>query len=585
MIFKMVSNMKETNTHQTMIKLSLYLLGVLLPLQVTFAQEDENIGTEVINVVKPYTPTISDAFKLKEVPETDDDVELEKKKVNYNIFSVPVASTFTPSKGKAAAVDKQAPKKLYNNFASLAVGNYLNVLAEFYATIPLNRSDNFTVGLNHHSSQGEIKDVQLDDKFYDTGLNLIYSKREHELSYQIEGVFKHQQYNWYGTSYELTDLQRTNIDASHTYFTAGVEGNIEIEKSLFKGGQVKYRRFWDTYDASENRILITPKFEFEIVDYLINLNTTLDYVGGEFDAITPGVKYSFLNAGVHPSYQYLQDNLVVNLGVEAMVSLDNEHGDTELYMYPKISASYNIIEDTVIAFGGVEGGLYQNSYEQFSQENKYVAPLLGIAPTHNQFDIYLGFKGKLSSKMTYSVKGGYLNEQNKAMFTMNPVNDVDLVTENFDKANTFGVVYDDVNTLQFSGKVSTQVSKNYFLGVSATYSNYSTDNIDSVLNLPEFTASVFGDFKFTDKLYGGINLFYVGERKDELRTSTILITPETVTLDGYFDANAHIGYQITNRFTAFLNANNIASQGYQKWQTYPVQKLQVLGGLTYKFDF
>ena len=178
--------------------------------------------------------------------------------------------------------------------------------------------------------------------------------------------------------------------------------------------------------------------------------------------------------------------------------------------------------------------------------------------------MYLGFKGKLSSKFNYSIKGGYLNEQNKAMFTMNPVNDVDLVVENFQKANTFGVIYDDVNTLQFSGKVSAQLSKNYTLGIRATYSNYSSDKVDQVLNLPEFTASVFGDFKFTDKIYWRVNLFYVGERIDELQSTTVLVTPETITLESYFDANLHVGYNITNRFTAFLKANNISKSRVSK---------------------
>ena len=37
---------------------------ILASLQIVSAQKkDENIGTEVVNVVKPYTPTISDAFK------------------------------------------------------------------------------------------------------------------------------------------------------------------------------------------------------------------------------------------------------------------------------------------------------------------------------------------------------------------------------------------------------------------------------------------------------------------------------------------------------------------------------------------
>jgi len=38
-------------------------ISLLLATQFSFAQKkDENIGTEVVNVVKPYTPTISDAF-------------------------------------------------------------------------------------------------------------------------------------------------------------------------------------------------------------------------------------------------------------------------------------------------------------------------------------------------------------------------------------------------------------------------------------------------------------------------------------------------------------------------------------------
>jgi len=569
-----------------MIKHTLYILVLLISVQYSFAQQEgENIGTEVINVVKPYAPTVSDAFKVKEIPVIDDDTELRKKLIEYIIFSIPVASTFTPSKGKAAVVEKQAPKKLYNNYASLAIGSYLNVLAEFYATFPMSGSDNFTVGLNHHSAQGEIKEIQLDDKFYDTGLSLIYAKKERDVSYQIEGLFKHQQYNWYGTSYSLTDLQRTNIDAYHTYFTGGLNGNLSVDDSFFKGGDIRYTRFWDSYDASENNIVIAPEFEFEVMDYNINLQTKLDYVGGAFKTSTTEMKFSYLKTALHPSYQHVQDDLVVNIGVELVFGLDSENSDSDFYVYPKINASYNLVDDLVIAFGGAEGGLQQNSYENFVQENKYLAPMLAIAPTHNQFDAYLGFKGKLSSKVSYELKGGYLNEQNKALYMMNQVNDVDFETENYKKANTFGVVYDDVNTLQFNGRLTAQVSKNYSVGISGAYASFSTDKQEYAWNVPQLTAALFGDFNFSDKWIGGMNLFYVGERMDKLQSITTLVTPETITLKGYFDANAHVGYKITNRFTAFLKANNVAGQGYEKWQTYPVQQLQVLGGVTYKFDF
>ena len=61
------------------------------------AQNEDDLGTEVVNVVKPYSPTISDAFKVKEKPISIDTITTRKKEVTYSIFSVPVASTFTLS--------------------------------------------------------------------------------------------------------------------------------------------------------------------------------------------------------------------------------------------------------------------------------------------------------------------------------------------------------------------------------------------------------------------------------------------------------------------------------------------------------
>ena len=564
-----------------------YLIIFLFSVQISFSQKivDENIGTEVVNVVKLYKPSVSDAFKVQEKPEIMDDIDLKKKELSYTIFSAPVASTFTPSKGKAAFLDKQAPKKLYNNYASLAIGNYLNVLAEFYAALPMNSTDSFIIGLNHHSAQGEIKEVQLDDKFYDTDLNLTFSKRDRDISYQISGLFKHQQYNWYGTSYSLTDLQRANINASHTYLTGGLRGNIQIDNSYFKGGFLSFDRFWDTNEAVENSILITPEFEFEILDADINFKTTIDYVSGFFGIISPEFQYSYLKTGVQPSYQFTQNDLNINIGAEFVFGIDTENKKSDIYVYPKLNASYNLINNSVIAFGGVDGGLAQNSYKGFAEENKFLAPSLLIAPTHKQFDAFLGLKGNVTNLLSYEIKGSFLNEENKSMYLMNPVNDVNLQTDNYKKVNTFGVVYDNVNTLQLEGNLTVNMSNKYSIGISGVYTNYKTDIQAHAWNLPELKASLFSEFLIYEKWSGGVKVFYEGDRKDNLSSSTSIITESIITLEGFFDANAYINYNVTQRFTAFLKVNNIASQGYQKWQSYPIQQIQILGGLKYKFDF
>jgi outer membrane cobalamin receptor len=98
---------------------------------------------------------------------------------------------------------------------------------------------------------------------------------------------------------------------------------------------------------------------------------------------------------------------------------------------------------------------------------------------------------------------------------------------------------------------------------------------------------VFSDFNITEKLYGGASLFYVGERKDLVYNNDPFGNSinQEVTLDGYVDANLHFGYRFTDRLSAFVKGSNLFGDNYEKWLNYPVQGIQGLAGVTYKFDW
>ena len=55
--------------------------GALLLLSCLASAQKDEIGTEVVNVVKPYTPTISDAFKVKETPVLDEEATTRKENI------------------------------------------------------------------------------------------------------------------------------------------------------------------------------------------------------------------------------------------------------------------------------------------------------------------------------------------------------------------------------------------------------------------------------------------------------------------------------------------------------------------------
>ena len=181
------------------------ILLVLFVVQISFAQvkKEETIGTETVNVVKPYSPTISDAFKIKETPSLDDTGNQPKETIKYSILSVPVASTFTPSKGKAEGVEKSKKEKLFNNYATLGVGNYGTLNAELFINQDLGNNDYVAGMFRHHSSQGGIKGVDLNDEFYDTALNVGYGVNNRDMSWNIDLGYQNQLYNWYGLPAEF----------------------------------------------------------------------------------------------------------------------------------------------------------------------------------------------------------------------------------------------------------------------------------------------------------------------------------------------------------------------------------------------
>lgn len=581
-------------TVQFQYKITIFFLLAGLPI-IWAQKKDSTIGTEVVNVVKPYTPTVSDAFKIKESPSLNDDENTKKENIKYDIFSFPVASTFTPAKGKAAGVDKAKKEVLYNNFATLGIGNYGNLNAELYVTEKLSSNDYVGGMFRHQSSQGGIKGIDLDDKFYNTRLDLMYGNKERDMSWNIDFGYQNQVYNWYGLSEDFVNFDPETIrriDPKHTFNTVYAGGKIGLKDSFFNEASVLYKRFWDGDKSAENRLVIQPSLEFDILGEKIKTHFIIDYVGGEFDkdfytGLT-SIKYGFTNLGIQPGFVINRDDLSVNLGVGLFYSMDNENSENDFYVYPQVTASFNVVDDLMIAYAGAEGKLNQNSYSDFVYENPFVSPTLGIAPTNQQYDLYIGLKGKLASNISYNIKGSYLNEKNKALFKSNGFYETALNKEGYTYGNSLGVVYDDIKTISFFGELKLEVNKVIAFGVNGNFNSFSTGNQDEAWNLPELKVGADVDFKITEKWFAGANVFFVGERKDQFAFQDGLMTEvqlNTITLKSYFDANAHISYKYNDRLTAFLKANNIGNQAYQKWLNYPVQQFQIVVGASYKFDF
>lgn len=557
--------------------------------------KDSSIGSEVVNVIGTYTPTISDAFKVKETPSFDDETINDRKEINYSISSFPVASTFTPAKGNAQAVERAKKEKYFSNYASLGIGNYGTLLGELYLTH--NISNNQYIGgmIKHHSSQGGIKEAVLDDFFYDTSIDLTYAEFEKEYNWSADIGYRNQVYNWYGLPVEYVTFDEETIkliDEKQGYNTFYLGGKLNMNDNIFNGAEVYYKRFWDAQQSAENRFWLKPSFDVDIAETRVRVDVVADYVGTNFERDyfdTTDLSYSYFNLGVQPSFIYQQDDLSIKIGAGLFYSLGKfeDNSDNNFYIYPQIQASYKVVGDLMIAYGGAEGTLQQNSYADFVSENPFVSPNLAIAPTDRQYDIYVGLKGKLADNIAYNVRGSYMNEKGRGLFS-SLYDSTNLNTEGYAFGNSMYVLYDDLKTIGFFGEIKADVNKNISVFANANFNSYSTEWSEEAWYLPSVRFSVGADADITEKFSMNVNIFYVGERKAQFYNPDplgMITRPYIETLDGYVDINLGINYNFNERLSLFLRAHNLADQKYERWMNFPVQGIQILGGASYKFDF
>lgn len=566
------------------------IICVLYCLNLT-AQEraKDTIDPQSVNVVKPYQPSISDAFKIKAIPVLDQDDNLKKQAVKYNIFSIPVASTFTPAKGKAAEVDRKKAEKLYDNYASLGVGSYTSILGEVFVNHQLNNNEYVGGHLTHHSSQGGIDEVLLDDNFSKSGLLAYFQSMERDLDWKIEGFFNRNVFNWYGLPEGLlTNPEIAQINPKHVFNDIGIEGALNFNDAIINNAKVSFNRFTDDENSAENRFVASTNFDIPVGYDGINLTLKLDLLRGNFDNNYFGsgsLDYGNFNIGLKSAYQLEQDDLKVSIGANLVYLNDTETQKSKFFIYPNINATYNLVSDIVIAYANITGDLIQNTYANFATQNLFVSPTLNVVPTDQTYNFSLGMKGKLSSAISYNIGGGYKNEKFKPLFKSNPF--ITGATASYQNGNSFGIIYDDVKTISVLGELTFDFNRNISMILQGEYFNYNLTTQSEAWNLPDLKASAIINAQIDDNWFAGTSLFFVGERKDELEIlGTLLpVTPQPINLESFFDVNIHVGYKINSQLSVFGKVNNLLNNNYQNWANFPVQGIQALAGATYLFDF
>lgn len=575
------------------------LLFVTTHITAQVTKPKDTLKTETINVVKSFKPTVSDAYKLNESPTIQEDPTLVKEKIQYEIQSVPVASTFTPAKGKAQVLDRPKKALLYDSFLSVGYGNFSSPLVESFLKFKAERADFFSIYGFYNSSKNGVSNSLIEDEFSKTNIQATYHHQEQYYDWQAKATFENKKINWYGLPEpELIAFSNSfleNFNPKQQYQTIGLDGKIDFKEFFLDDVEAGISYFKDDYSSNEIQLFAKTGLSFPISTEKINIEADVDLIKGKFEKeyfSSTDLEHSFLKFGLKPSFEVLRDNFQLNLGVNLFYSFNLEHRESKLYSYPNVYASYKLMDDLLIPFLGVTGELKTNSYKNMVETNPFVSPTLVINETDQAYNAFFGFKGNLSNDLNYQLKASYIKEKDKPMFLLNSSKTDGIIPINFsyEAGNSFRLIYKDVTTFEIEGNLNLDITDEFSLKGNLVYSNYNTTVYADVFNLPKFKSSIIADYQ-TNKWFANTAVYLVGESKDieipyGLYMSFFPYDPSDFIIKNkaYVDVDLNVGYHFSNRLTAFVKVNNLLNGNHQPFAHYKVQGLQAIAGITYKFD-
>jgi len=566
-------------------------------------KKKDTVKTEIVNVISIYAPTIADASKVKKNPKIKLIERSKKKEMEYTIFSAPVASTFIPKSGVVKGINIGIKERLYNNYLALGFGNFTSPFAELFLHKNTRFKQQYGLYTKYNASlENSIDDTFLDSNFSNFESSLYYGQKVRMLDWKVTFNTERNTYNWYGLPNFITDTSLQNsINEEQRYNLFELIGDVSFEKSVIDKSKFTVNFFSDALESKELFANLSTDFDIPL-SYIdanandIKLETTIEFLKGEFNQDYQGFdneSYSIFTASLQPSYQFLFQDFSVKAGLKLFASLDFKNDANNFLIYPDITVSTPILKDYISVYSGITGGLNTNTYKNFTDLNPFVSPTLFITQTSEKYNYFLGFNGKFNNNINFNIKGSHQEEEDKPLFIRNNsksngTNTVDsnsVPLKGFEYGNSFSVYYDDVKTTSIFAEVEYSISEKIGIGVTGLFNDFTTTNTAEAWNLPNLKATVFGKYN-QEKWYAETALFYVGTRKE---ISYSGIYPSTFsnaqTVNRYVDVNLNGGYHFNDRFSAFLKLNNILNSNYQRFENFTVQGFQVLGGITYKFDF
>ena len=584
-----------------MSKFKFFLFALFLT-SIVFAQDEkEDLGTQEITVIKSYTPSLQDVFKLRESPKVIDSIVAPKKSVDYAIFSVPVASTFVPSKGTARKLQPKKSKPQFNSKASLGFGNFNQLRLEYTTNYAIDRRQKIDWMLFYNGLLKPIDEVQLHTQQGNALFNVSHQYATNKRNAFSQINFRQHQQAFYGLRNPLQDdfiIQQIQPKQQLNYFT--LTSAWQWYEPLVKEVALNTYLTTDAFNSSEVEVDFTSKFQLVLGGIALTLLPEVTYLTSSFEedfyTRTP-VQYSAGNARISFFASKIRGKFKFKAGAKGVYGLGDEFNENAFFVYPELALSYRPQKGNFAPFLHLTGTLQQNSYRSFSHENPYVAPVLELRAADIPYEAQLGTRSKFSTGWEFQWNLFYQQNNNHPFYRNLGIEIERTNIVPYRYANAFEVSYAPLTTAGVEAQLGAAFKNGGRLQFKARYANYSFEEAteatplveQTALNLPQLSLQFNGTLKVGQRFYLQWFIKHMGARQNAYRDNflgqDLANAPFLMEdLDAFTQFDLNLQFQLNERWEFFIKGQNMLNEQQYRWSNYQVYGTQILLGTRYNFD-
>ena len=565
------------------------------------AQVKDSIGTQEVTVIKSYTPSLQDVFKLRESPMVLDSILSPKKPVDFEIFSVPVASTFIPSKGTPRKLQPKKTKPQFNSKGSLGFGNFNQLLMEYSTNYALDSRQKLDWMVFYNGLLKNIKEVQLETLQSNLLLNVSHQYATSKRKSFSKINFRQHKQSFYGLREPLTDaFVLENIDPQQKLNYLSISSTWQWYDPWVKKLALHSYLTTDKFGTTEVEVDFSTKIQTLLGGVAITLLPEVTYLSTTFKEdfySREQVDYTSGNARVSLFASKINGNFKFKVGAQAALGIGDEFEENNLFIYPELALSYLPKKGNFAPFLNLNGRLEQNSFRAFTHENPYTAPGIALKASSVPIEAQLGTRSKFFSGWEFQWNIFYAQNEQLPLYRNfgYELDRVNIVPYRY--GNAFETVYAAINSTGVEAQLSAAFKNGGRLQFKTRFSDYAFENENDTspeasvtpFNLPALALFFNGTLKVGQKIYAQWYIKHMGERKNayrnnflgqDLRNAPVLIED----LPAFTQMDVNLQYQLDERWEIFIKGNNLLNEKIYQWSNYPVYGTQILLGLRYNFD-